>query len=204
LRACAEYHLDVYTDSRSPYAFTTYDRWYSGPDVLTPLDCLAANLLNLHLGQEHVIPLFRVGQTPETTLRNAMQRVLDSTGREEPRFIDLGSIDDAPFNLVRAANTRTEDVSGWTAVTVCKILHRLRPNLVPVYDSMVRKFYGTSERRPAEFFRALLADLKANMSWLDALAASRVTPDGRTLSLLRAADIVIWHHEHEGGCWAAP
>src|SRR5207244_4158372 len=160
---------------------------YSSPDVLTPLDCLAANLLSLRLSQEHVIPLFQAADTPAATLRAAMQLVLDSTTPEEPHFIKLASIDDEPFSLVRAANRLTKGIDGWTAVTVCKILHRLRPNLVPLYDSVVRKFYGTSEQRPAEFFTALLTDLKANASWLEPLAAGRQTPDGRTLSVLRAA-----------------
>ncbi len=200
LKSCAEYHLDAYTRPDSPYAFATYDRWYRSPDTLTPLDCLAANLLSLWLGQQQVIPLFRSGETPATALRRAMQLVLDRTSADEPRFIDLASIDEEPFGLVRAANRSAEGVDDWTAVTVCKVLHRLRPNLVPVYDSVVRKFYGGRERAPSEFFAALLADLKANGSWLAPLAASRRTPDGRPLSVLRAADIIVWHHVRGGGC----
>ncbi|WP_329108585.1 DUF6308 family protein [Micromonospora sp. NBC_01699] len=197
LRPCAERHLAAYTDPAAGFAFGSYDRWYSTPDRLTPLDCLAANLLSLRLGHPQVLPLFHPGPSPATSLRDAMQLVLDRTvDGTGPRFLDLDSIDDEPFRMLRQANTLTKDVRGWTAVTVCKILHRLRPDFVPLYDSVLRGFYRT--RGPAAFFTALLVDLSASQQWLTAISDGVRTLDDRPLSVLRAADIVIWHHCHVG------
>jgi hypothetical protein len=85
-------------------------------------------------------------------------------------------------------------------VTVSKVLHRLRPNLVPIIDSKVRAFYDTPESDPPTFFRRLHADLTKHRAMLEELAEGRTTPDGRPLSQLRVADIVIWHHVKIGRC----
>lgn len=199
LRPCADFHLNAYTDPSSKYAFTTYDQWYDSPDRLTPLDCFAANLLNLNLRHSHVIPMFSSTDTPATRLRKAIQRVLDETTGND-HFLRLPTVDSHPFALVRAANTATEDVDEWTAVTVCKVLHRLRPDLVPLYDSVVRDHYEVSSTAPGEFFRRFHENIRNNELWLADLAYGYRTPDNRPLSVLRAADVVIWHHKHEGGC----
>ncbi len=198
LKDCAADHLRVYTDPAGDFAFATYDRWYSDPNILTALDCLAANLLALRLNHRRVIPLFQQGDSAAARLRLAMQNVLDATPSNGQGFVDLDSIDDSLFRLVRTANMATGPIKGWTAVTVCKVLHRLRPELVPVYDSVVRKFYGTPAKAPSAFFEALHVDLRANRAWLAGIAAAQRTPDNRPLSLLRAADIMIWHHEKHG------
>ena len=199
LRSCAGQHLDAYTDPKSQFAFSTYDRIYGSGDIFTPLDCFAANLLSMRLGHRDVIPLFAAEKSAAVRLRNAMQTVLDNTTAKSPSFLDLQSIDEDPFTLLRAANFATENVKGWKAVGVCKTLHRLRPTLVPLYDSVVRNFYQTGDN-PPKFFTTLHHDLRANRQWLEKLIATRTTPDGRPLSTLRAADIIIWHHQKIGGC----
>ncbi|RLP88629.1 hypothetical protein EAD89_16455 [Micromonospora sp. BL4] len=202
LRGCADQHLSAYIDPSAGFAFGSYDRWYTTPDRLTPLDCLAGNLLSLRLGHAEVIPLFQPGPSAATRLREAMQQVLDQTSPEptpsDPQFLTLRSIEDDAFRLLRDANTLTSEVPEWTAVAVCKVLHRLRPHFVPLYDSVLRNFYGTSRERPADFFAALLEDLKANHEWLSEFSEGVRTPDGRQLSVLRLADIVIWHHSRFG------
>lgn len=195
LSACAHQHLDAYTDPAGHFAFHTYDRLYGFSGRLTALDCFAAKLLSLRLGQEHVIPLFQQGSSHHTALLDSMQRLLDRTDAAAS-FRNSESIDDEPFRL-RDANRCTETVRGWTAVTVSKVLHRLRPNLVPVYDSFLRAFYGTGNT-PVRFYTALHADMKANAPLIDKWTKGRYTPDGRPLSDLRAADIVIWHHARSG------
>jgi hypothetical protein len=194
LGKCAETHLRTYMNPDGEFAFNTYDRLYDSPDVLTPLDCFAPNLLSLSLRHIHVIPLFQNGNSAPTALLAAMQRVLDETTAEEPAFSGLRTIDEEPLHLIRDANLRTDSVQQWTAVTVSKVLHRLRPRLVPVYDSLVRGFYGVSNN-PFSFYRTLHADMRANRDMLDELVSGKFTPDNRPLSDLRALDIVIWHHQ---------
>jgi hypothetical protein len=112
LAACATRHLDAYCDPSADFAFSTYDHWYGSPDSLTPLDCLAANLLSLRLGHADVIPLFENNDIPATRLRLAMQQVLDAS-RSDPRsLMDLDSIDDPLFRHVRAANACTSSRRG--------------------------------------------------------------------------------------------
>lgn len=206
LRPCAERHLAAYTDPANLFAFATYDSWWGrSPDELTPGDVLMANCLSLRLGVPEVTPLFASGDSPATRLRTAMLAVLTAVpSRGGPRFEELESIDDPLFRLFRTAcaATASQDglpkVTGWTATTVSKVLHRLRPHLVPVNDSVVREFYAVRQASPARFYKRLLADVRTHHSWLTGLTAGRTTPDGRDLSVLRAVDIVIWHHGTQG------
>ena len=194
LENCAESHLREYMKPSGAFAFNTYDRLYASSKALTPLDCFAPNLLSLSLRHIHVIPLFQDGSGAPAALPAAMQRVLDETTPDEPTFSGMTTIDDGPLQLIRDANLRTEAVRQWTVVTVSKVLHRLRPRLVPVYDSLVRGFYGVSNN-PLSFYRKLHADMRANRNLLAELVSEKFTPDDRPLSDLRALDIVIWHHQ---------
>jgi hypothetical protein len=78
---------------------------------------------------------------------------------------------------------------------VSKVLHRRLPKIVPLNDSHVRTFYGVLSRKDSAILRkALWEDLQENASWLTELACTKKTPDGRTLTVLRLADILIWMH----------
>jgi hypothetical protein len=205
LQNCARGHLSDYTDLSGPYAFPTYDSWWGrAPDRISPAEVFMANCLSLTLTASDVAPLFVSGDTPATRLLTAMRRVLDDVPAEGgPRFQDLGSIEDPSFRLFRSACAATDAQGGaakvaqWTAVTVSKVLHRLRPHLVPVVDSVVRSFYAAPRNNPLLYER-LHGDLSANRSWLDDLGEEFPTPDGRELSLLRTADIIVWHHQTTG------
>jgi Family of unknown function (DUF6308) len=206
LELCARRHLDEYTDSTKLFAFATYDSWWGrSPDVVTPAEILMANCLSLQLSADEVTPLFTALDTPATRLRRALQVVLDEIPHDgSVRFEDLASIDDPRFRLFRTACAATSardglpKVAQWTATTVSKVLHRLRPHLVPVNDSVVRRFYGVPDSSPSVLYERLHADLAMHRSWLAGLASEYPTPDARQLSLLRAADIVIWHHDTSG------
>jgi hypothetical protein len=94
-----------------------------------------------------------------------------------------------------------DPVPGLKAVAVTKILHRKRPNLVPIFDAQVYESYigsrppaGAYGEAPRRLWPLLQADLRAHRSWLSDLAAPVRTPDARSLSVLRAADISIWEH----------
>lgn len=76
------------------------------------------------------------------------------------------------------------------APSVSKVLHRRRPQIVPLYDSRVQDFYGV--RKPENFRAALWEDIQGNLDWLSEMASTKKTPDGREFSVLRLADILIW------------
>jgi hypothetical protein len=91
------------------------------------------------------------------------------------------------------------------AVAVTKILHRKRPNLVPIFDSRVYRFYCGQPPPPASYkdtprrlWERLQPDLLAHRTRIAELAAPITTPDHRALSLLRAADIIVWQHASTG------
>ncbi|MGY1729289.1 DUF6308 family protein [Geodermatophilus sp. SYSU D01062] len=207
LEGCARRHLAEYTDLTGSYAFATYDHWWGrSPDRITPAEVYMANCLSLRLSAREVSPLFAAKDSPAMRLRDAMQLVLDRVPSDgSVRFEDLASIDDEPLRLFRDACKATErrmgqrKVRGWNAVQVSKVLHRLRPHVVPIVDSVVRRFYGGARAKLPSFYRALHEDLRANREWLETRAVDHSTPDGREPSLLRTADIIIWTH-HDRRC----
>ncbi|MCW2135461.1 hypothetical protein B0G38_004655 [Arthrobacter sp. VKM Ac-2550] len=152
-----------------------------------------ANLLSLKLGWKDVIPLFAEGEGPEQRLRTALEAALGALRDAEPfeSFETPESLENAVSTLAEA-NAATETVENWTPVTVSKVLHRRRAHIVPLNDSRVRDFYGVRPTQSKLLRKALWEDINENADWLNELASSKTTPDGRPLSLLRLADILIW------------
>ena len=184
-------HLDRYTDAAGTYAFHTYDRLYGPDGPLTPADVLLANLMSLRLGWKDVIPLFADGDGDAQALRLALDQALeDLTGVPSFENHDSPAALEESMHSLALSNIAAQVVTGWTEVTVSKVLHRRRPHAVPIIDSRVRQFYGV--RKPARIRCLLWEDIRDNESWLSDLAAQYDTPDGRPLSLLRCADILIW------------
>lgn len=120
-------------------------------------------------------------------LDNALVELRDADCFES--YDELSGLERAVESLA-AANTAAIPVKWWTAVTVSKVLHRRRPHIVPLIDSRIYTFYGT--KHPGAVRKALWEDIRENSDWLTDLAATKKTPDGRPLSLLRLADILIW------------
>jgi hypothetical protein len=183
--------IAAYCDPGSHYAYRTYDR-VLGDAALTPEDVLMANLLSLRLTWQDVIPLFADGAGTSANLRRSLNRALQHLAHV-PAFEDHENLEALENSLVPLANANlaATKVSGWTEVTVSKVLHRRRPHIVPIIDSRVRHFYGV--RKPAQLRAALWHDVRDNQEWLETVATEFPRPDGQEMSLLRAADILIWH-----------
>lgn len=183
--------LATYCDPRGQYAYRTYDRVLVD-GALTPEDILMANLLSLRLTWQDVIPLFADGKGTAVQLRRSLNRALRSL-THVPAFEEHRSIEALEESLasLAEANLAATRVPGWTEVTVSKVLHRRRPHIVPIIDSRVRRFYGA--RKPTQLRAALWEDIRDNQDWLESVATEFPRPDGHEMSLLRAADILIWH-----------
>ncbi len=191
LQYSAKETLAKYASPRNWYAFNSYDVLGDPTEPLSPADVLMANLLSLKLSAREVIPLFTEGFADAQALRAALDIALVEL-QEAPAFESFRTLEEmeaivAPLDT---ANTAALKVPQWTAVTVSKVLHRRLPQIVPVIDSRVRKFYG--ETSPAKVRQALWNDIRANLVWLEPIAKSQKTPDGRPLTVLRLADILIW------------
>lgn len=191
LRGTAAEQLAKYTSPAGSYAFTTYDRQNDVDAPLSPADVLMANLLSLRLTWREVIPLFAEGDGSAQRLRQALDAALIDLRDSQPfeSHETPQALEEAVASLA-AANLATVAVPGWTAVTVSKVLHRRRPQIVPLIDSRVRTFYGV--QKPQKVREALWTDIRENANWMTGLADSQKTPDGRALTLLRLADILIW------------
>jgi hypothetical protein len=149
-----------------------------------------------------VIRMFAALDDPYTQLRPAIQDLLDRTAGQELDFAEVDLADErGPWGLVRAVLRCSDATPGFKASKVTKMLHRKRPTLVPIFDSKIAAFYGTSSRTPWRLWLAVQQDLRGVAPWLDQLATGVRTPDGRPISRLRVLDIVIW--EHETSCAAA-
>lgn len=99
------------------------------------------------------------------------------------------------------AESRARNVLG---TTLAKVLHRKRPDLVPLYDEQVRRTYQVGEQAPlpvepgrtwVEFMSLLVGsikdDLNREVEFWDELTTLRPA-DGPQVSRLRALDIVAW------------
>ena len=204
LDTCAETHLTHYLFPGGPRAFGTYDRRGS-PGVFEPVDAFAPGLLDAPVSGRYVIAMFKEKDETNTKyveLRRNIEDSLRSEVCQEGKFLVAPPDNNDAWQLVRKAFISSNNTPGIKAGIVSKMLHRKLPNLVPIYDSKLRDFYGLGSRDTAAYWNALHEDWSANSTRIGKWANGRQTSDGRPLSLLRAADIVIW--EHMQGCGSAP
>lgn len=194
LKGCAAEHLQSYVEPNSPRAFRAYDR-LGDADRFEPLDALAPGLLDAPVRRTDVVRMFSTDESPFTKLRVAMQDLLDATDPTEPSFADLDLEDSAgPWGLMKAILLLSDDTPGLKASKVTKMMHRKRPDLVPIFDSKVAAFYGETAQKPSLLWPKLQHDLRGSHDQLADLAVGVMTSDGRRISLLRVLDIVVWEH----------
>lgn len=194
LNDCASDHLHHYIDPALKRAFGAYDR-IGDADTIQPTDALAPALLDAPVSGAIVIQMFSDVESPFAELRRAMQDLLDKTRAPCSSFADIDLEDPAgQWGLVRKVLKLSDNTSGLKASKVTKMLHRKRPELVPIFDSKVATFYGDTARKPSLLWPKLQHDLRESRDQLGALADGVMTPDGRQISSLRVLDIVVWEH----------
>jgi hypothetical protein len=182
-----------YLDVRNGYAYPAYDRLVTnGSAELVDGDLLAPALIGVHIDsgrfsllQEMLPALEAVADLPAVPLHEADEdHVLCVAGLfgilDEPRYAGRG---------VRGT-------------VVSKVLHRKRPDLVPLYDSRIFEAYTapgalprSTDRAWADFIadlcRQMRDDLQAESAAFDAL--ERLAADeGKPVSRLRILDILVW------------
>jgi hypothetical protein len=99
-----------------------------------------------------------------------------------------------PWAFVKACYIASDSTPDIKASKVSKMLHRKQPTFIPIIDSRLRSFYGLSKSSPSKYWTALQTDYRENRELLDQLGKGVVTSEGKLISSLRVADIVIWEH----------
>ena len=199
LQGCAEHHLDHYMSQLSTRSFLTYDI-QGDPKVFAPADALAPTFLAARVNQIAIKNLFCDDSDSEyVKLRKNIEALLHLVAVTPSETGDTDFLASEPsevWSQVRACfdlayRGRAKHIR---VVMLSKMLHRKLPDLIPIIDSEVTAFYGVGRQNPYPFFENLRGDIHHNLPWLLELRGQRTTPDGRRLSLLRLADIVIWEH----------
>lgn len=201
--------LLAYIARTSPYAWPLYDEDFA-PDELCGADLAAPALLNYPLPRRCLEEMGRTGVgTPYEALVSAMRNFLTVPGAS--RFSGLTAADVAalvgrnPGTPLQGPPQLMAFIQCLDAVQACpklwsvavaKILHRKRPELVPLIDKRLRGFYQTG-RSYAPLFQAIWTDLQRPQvqQELGTWTTGVQTPgSGRPLTQLRALDIIVWMH----------
>jgi Family of unknown function (DUF6308) len=182
-----------YLDVRNGYAYPGYDRLVTnGSAELVDGDLLAPVLIGAHVDegrflllQEMLPALEAVADLPEVPLQDADDdHVLCVAGLfgilDEPRYAGRG---------VRGT-------------IVSKVLHRKRPELVPLYDSRIFEAYTApgaipraTDRSWQDFMELLCMQMREDLQTEREgfLALERLAADeGKPLTQLRILDILVW------------
>ena len=182
-----------YLDVRNGYAYPSYDRLVTnGSAELVDGDLLAPALMGAHVDtgrfsllREMLPALEAVADLPAVALQDADDdHVLCVAGLfgilDEPRYAGRG---------IRGT-------------IVSKVLHRKRPDLVPIYDSRIFEAYTapggiprTTDRSWQDFMELLCMQMREDLQTeaeaftaLQQLAAD----EGHTVTQLRILDILVW------------
>ena len=182
-----------YLDVRNGYSYPAYDRLVTnGSAELVDGDLLAPALIGVHMDagrfsllRDMLPALEAVADLPPVPLHEADEdHVLCVAGLfgilDEPRYAGRG---------VRGT-------------IVSKVLHRKRPDLVPLYDSRIFEAYTapgvlprSTDRAWADFIadlcRQMRDDLRAEAGAFDALE-QLAAEEGNPVSRLRILDILVW------------
>ncbi len=186
--------LLAYVDPDGPYAYPAYDELVTnGSSELVDGDLLAPSLLDAHVDYarfvllKRMLPALREGMAalPPTALEDTDDKGIAAVAR------CFAVLDEAVYARAGARGT-----------IVSKVLHRKRPDLIPLYDSRIWTAYtvsgaiGRGSQRPwVEVMQALChsmrADLRHNLPEFQALQAT-AAEKGARLTLLRILDVLVW------------
>ncbi len=186
-----------YIDVRNGFAFPSYDRLVTNRSAeLVDADLLAPNLIGAEVDRgrfallrEMLPELTGIASLPEVSIEDASDD-------------DLGAVADLFAVLDRPPWAGTGSHSPIRGTILSKVLHRKRPDLVPLYDSRIFESYTApgaipraAHRTWREFMLLLCAqmrdDIRAEQEAFDSLRAIAVET-GAELTALRILDVLVW------------
>lgn len=180
---CEQEHVEHlvadYFDPDSRYAGVTFDALEPNPSHdIVPADLLALNTLDTPVEPKAIRQLLGPGETRARAL--AQLACI-------PTRVPLWEADDATIASAREAWLTFRKVEGFGWVRVNKLLARKRPQLIPVYDSVVRSWLGAP--RPLWEPLALALQEPGRRTRIEALGSGA---DVGQASVLRILDVAIW------------
>jgi len=206
--------LGTYVSDFENFGWPLYDQDPS-PSTLVGVDLASPALLSYPIRSEYLNEMGRQtleGETEINCFNVLFQAMAAFVGtKSDEKFWEIPSavvaslatrdrgdeVEVSPgFTKLLACFDAAQECEGLGSVAVTKILHRKRPDLVPINDSLVRKFYGVKNSY-VPLFAAIHNDLQdpETFTMLEVLAAPHEGLDHRPMSILRALDIVIWMYE---------
>ncbi len=140
-------------------------------------------------------------KNPYSVMKSRMSDFLAKTDNFDLKFEEMhvgvfDEPDDSPFgDLMKLIKFTNSECSGLSGATVTKILHRKRPNLVPIIDRRIRTFYfGKNRGTDLELLKLIHKDLQSpeTIRFLDERRKTFILENKERMSRLRATDIIIW------------
>jgi hypothetical protein len=183
-----------YVEPDGAYAYPAYDELVTnGSAELVDGDLLAPSLLGAHVDYARFVLLKRM----LPALRDGLA-ALPPTALEDTDDAGIATVARCFAILDEPLYAR----GGVRGTIVSKVLHRKRPDLVPLYDSRIWTAYTATGAVPrathrpwVEFIQllchAMQNDIRHNLAEFRGLQAAAAGA-GAQLTLLRILDIVVW------------
>jgi hypothetical protein len=200
----AKQSLETYCSRSNHFSWPYYDIDET-PNLLVPTDILATSFLDYPIKgkiiQKLMLEYGMYSETnPYTKLSKHLSDVVSDESAKGLCFDDipeeqLGDRLMGGWGKVLDAIDAAQECKSLTSVFVTKVLHRKRPNLVPINDSKLRSFYGIKKHSYSELFLAIHRDVVQNRDYLNELRGKYVLPSGVVMSRLRVLDIMVWMNQ---------
>jgi len=177
-----------------PAVLELFDGTNPGPhDTLFEIDILSINALNA-FGSASPMRAMTAAWTKRKKIEGAVREITKAelqalSGREMGR----------QARLIDRAVCVIDDIFGFGYTASSKLLHRLRPNVAPIWDSKVAKWYPEAKYHDAwePWINRMFSDVLAPQNRYCLETASQDLPHG--LSLVRLWDIVLWQQKAPSG-----
>ena len=176
--------------TRNAAAVELYDYTNPGPhDAIEAVDLLALNALNAFAGTSPMTAMEAMWHA-----RGGMSGAVALITREPFEVIDEQALA-AQRPRVNAALQALEKVDGYFrgGTRTAKLLHRLRPNVAPIWDVKIGEWYGGPRVSWDSFLSHAWGDIRRNQSAL-LLLRERLAP---RLSIVRVWDALLWRRRLE-------
>lgn len=193
--------ISKYCAATSGYAWPAYDI-DNNPELLTATDLLSPALISYPIRSKYLNEMFRESPTDEQPGRNgyydlriALEAFVESTAESRSAFEHLqlaGSEASKEWKSFKSALEVSRSTKGLTTVAITKILHRKRPELVPLIDRRVRVFFGRRKHEDNQLFQDIQDVVNTYKDRLDEWRKPYSLQSGKLMSRLRVLDIAIW------------